>query len=72
MLGYKDGKLQEVDTTGSWAFSFLLAALMFIPIWFIWKLIKYFFDKLFNNQPKQPIKVKKNKNWKKISNNRKF
>ena len=72
MLGYKNGKLQEVDTAGSWVFSFLLAALMFIPVWFVWRIIKYFFDKLFNNQPKQYVKVKKNKNWKKISNNRKF
>ena len=53
MLGYKDGKLQEVDTTSSWAFSFLLAALMFIPIWFTWKLIKYFFDLMFNTNKKK-------------------
>ena len=72
MLGYENGKLQEVDTAGSWALSFLLATLMLIPVWFVWKIIKYFFDKLFDNKPKQHIKVKKNKNWKKISNNRKF
>ena len=72
MLGYKDGKLQQVDTSGSWVLSFLIAALMFIPVWFLWKLIKYFFDYLFYSNKKKYVKVKKNKNWKNIPNNRKF
>ena len=68
MLGYKDGKLQQVDTSGSWLLSILITLIILAPFWLLWKLIKSF----FSNKKQVQVKVKKNKNWKSIPNNRKF
>ena len=49
MLGFKDGKYQEVDTSGSWLLAILLATLVVLPIWLLWKIIQVIF---FNNKNK--------------------
>ena len=65
MLGYENGKLQKVDTSGSWVFSFLLAAILFIPVWFVWQIIKYFFNLIFgtNNSNNKNNNIEKGQEW---------
>ena len=68
MLAYENGKLREVDTSGSWLLSILITIIILAPFWLLWKLIK----SCFSNKKQVQVKVKKNKNWKSIPNNRKF
>tara|TARA_Y100000996_G_scaffold381598_1_gene336196 strand:+ start:377 stop:574 length:198 start_codon:yes stop_codon:yes gene_type:complete len=63
MLGYENGKLQKVDTAGSWVLSLLLAAILLIPVWFVWQIIKYFFNLIFGTTDNKNSNVEKGQEW---------
>lgn len=43
MLGFKDGKYQEVDTSGSWPLAILLTFIVMLPVYIIWHILKAIF-----------------------------